>query len=221
MSGSFVRRTEKVARQSVRQLKIFISRLALQQCCAVGTTELHLTHFKLRSIGSINFSSTETSESSSTTSADSLETSTATIVQELDSSKRRSISPDTTQENEHTKENFTIIHIPDEQSSSNTSSIAPVYMTTDAANLTCQTNSQEMKDKTSTELTIEQQFAIMVENLDLDLIVKTYEALQSSDNVEALIENWLADSREDREDGVNKLTLEENLKRFIEFSQKS
>ncbi len=94
-------------------------------------------------------------------------------------------------------------------------------MTTDAANLTCQTNSQEMKDKTSTELTIEQQFAIMVENLDLDLIVKTYEALQSSDNVEALIENWLADSREDREDGVNKLTLEENLKRFIEFSQKS
>ena len=184
---------------------------------------MHLTHFKLRSIGSINFSSTETSESSSTTSADSLETSAATIVQELDSSKRReeSISPDTIEENEHTKENFTIIHIPDEQSSSNTSSMAPDYIATDAANLTCQTNSQEMKDETSTELTIEQQFAIMVENLDLDLIVKTYEALQSSDNVEALIENWLADSREDREDGVNKLTLEENLKRFIEFSQKS
>jgi hypothetical protein len=93
-------------------------------------------------------------------------------------------------------------------------------MAMETTNLTCQTNVQELPQETSIESTIEQQFARSVENLDLDLIVKTYEALQSSDNAEVLIENWLAHCSRDEEDGVEKLTLEENLKRFIQFSQK-
>ena len=79
---------------------------------------------------------------------------------------------------------------------------------------------QAVAEETSIDSAIEQQFAILVGNLDLDLIVKTYEALQSSENVDGLIENWLANSSEHEEPGVNELTLEENLKRFIQFSQK-
>ena len=81
-------------------------------------------------------------------------------------------------------------------------------------------NVQAVAEETSIDSATEQQFAMLVGNLDLDLIVKTYEALQCSENVDGLIENWLANSSEHEVPGMNERTLEENLKRFIQFSQK-
>ena len=152
---------------------------------------------------------------SSTTCANNLETSIATTVQELDSSKKREEtgSPDAIQENANLKEEeFTIIHIPEEQSNENTNAHQ-------MPSVNAESEVQKIAEEMSTELTSEQRFAMMVENLDLDLIVKTYEALQSSENVDSLIENWLANCNETEGNGVDELTLEENLKRFIEFSQ--
>jgi hypothetical protein len=136
-------------------------------------------------------------------------------VQELDSSKKREEtgSPDAIQENANLKEEeFTIIHIPEEQSNENTNAHQ-------MPSVNAESEVQKIAEEMSTELTSEQRFAMMVENLDLDLIVKTYEALQSSENVDSLIENWLANCNETEGNGVDELTLEENLKRFIEFSQ--
>ena len=155
------------------------------------------------------------SELSSTTCANNLETSTATTVQELDSSKKREEtgSPDAIQENANLKEEeFTIIHIPEEQSNENTNEHQ-------MPSVNAESEVQKIAEEMSTELTSEQRFAMMVENLDLDLIVKTYEALQSSENVDSLIENWLANCNETEGNGVDELTLEENLKRFIQFSK--
>jgi hypothetical protein len=136
-------------------------------------------------------------------------------VQELDSSKKREEtgSPDAIQENANLKEEeFTIIHIPEEQSNENTNEHQ-------MPSVNAESEVQKIAEEMSTELTSEQRFAMMVENLDLDLIVKTYEALQSSENVDSLIENWLANCNETEGNGVDELTLEENLKRFIQFSK--
>ena len=93
--------------------------------------------------------------------------------------------------------------------------MSSVSVTSDEANV------PTLVEETSMESTIEQQFEMLVGNLDLDLIVKTYETLQCSENVDGLIEDWLANSSEhELEPRVNELTLEENLKRFIQFSQK-
>ena len=131
------------------------------------------------------------------------------------------------QHDEQDTEKFTIIHIPEEQPEpnyTNTHNITPTTCdnlteNTDILIDNCQTNCQEIANKTSTEL-LEQQFVTSVENLDLDLIVKTYEVLQSCDNADALIKNWLAKCSRKEEQDVNKLTLEENLQQFIQFSQK-
>ena len=92
--------------------------------------------------------------------------------------------------------------------------------TTDIAKMICQTDVDETSNM-PLESTTENQFARLVENLDINLIVKTYEVLQSSENPDVLIENWLKDCTRDEENGLDKLTLEENLKCFIQFSKES
>ena len=92
--------------------------------------------------------------------------------------------------------------------------------TTDIAKMICQTDVDETSNM-PLELTTENQFARLVENLDINLMVQTYEVLQSSENPDVLIENWLKDCTRDEENGLDKLTLEENLKCFIQFSKES
>lgn len=59
------------------------------------------------------------------------------------------------------------------------------------------------------------------EALNLDLIINTYEVLQSSKDAVLLIKKWLAESelQKQKENYGNDLTLEDNLKRFINYSR--
>ena len=167
-------------------------------------------------IGSPECAGTKTSATNLGSNRGSLETCTTTVVEELDSSikkRERSESTLSIKENRHREGEFTIVHIPEIHSSPDNHQI-------NSSNLIGQTNVDEISNITPVESTIEQQFASLVENLDINLIVQTYEALQSSDNPDILIENWLSDSSRDEENGVEKLTLEENLKHFIQFSKK-
>ena len=149
------------------------------------------------------------------------------VVQELDSSIRQhershNNTDHTIKENTQPEEEFTIVHIPETQASTTDNhQINSVSMnTTDIAKMICQTDVDETSDM-SLESTTENQFASLVENLDINLIVQTYEVLQSSENPDVLIKNWLKDFTRDEENGLDKLTLEENLKCFIQFSKES
>ena len=145
------------------------------------------------------------------------------VVEELDSSNKHEKKDDpNTKPNieESTNDQFTIVHIPEDRTCQNADEKA-TSLTTNAPEVTAQTSVQTITGETLPESGIEQQFADLVGNLDLDLIVKTYEALQSCDDAGALIENWLADCSEgEQQNGKENLTLEENLKCFTQFSQK-
>ena len=154
-------------------------------------------------------------------------TCTTTVVQELDSSIRQhershNNTDHTIKENRQPEEEFTIVHIPETHASTTDNhQINSVSMnTTDIAKMICQTDVDETLNM-PLESTTENQFARLVENLDINLIVQTYEVLQSSENPDVLIENWLKDFTRDEENGLDKLTLEENLKCFIQFSTES
>ena len=59
------------------------------------------------------------------------------------------------------------------------------------------------------------------EALNLDIIINTYEVLLSSKDADLLIKKWLAESelQNQNENYGNDLTLEDNLKQFIDYSQ--
>lgn len=162
-----------------------------------------------------------TSESNSSINTNIVKS--CTTVEEIDSSKRhkKNTSPDPLRKRENKNEEFTIIHIPDVPSLTNShkDGIIPIFTPTDSVNMTGQTTFHEMPEEI--ELPFEKQFLSSVENLDLDLIVKTYEVLQLSDNVDSLIQNWLCDISQEQDNDAQNSTLEENLKRFIQFSQNS
>ena len=174
-------------------------------------------------IGSPGCAGTKTSATNLGSNRGSLETGTTTVVEELDSSIKKHERSESTlpiKENRHREGEFTIVHIPEIHSTPDNHQINSIPVSTDSSNLIGQTNIDEISNITPVESTIEQQFASLVENLDINLIVQTYEVLQSSDNPDILIENWFSDCSCDEKNGVEKLTLEENLKHFIQFSKK-
>ena len=168
-------------------------------------------------------------ELESTASGDGLES--PTTVQELDSSLDFKIQTnlDSTQQNGQTnKAVFTIIHIPDEQSKPITSteenksnSFEPFSFTTTATTTRLSIPQTSNENMPSFNEFADQEIVKSVENLDLDLIVKTYEVLQSSDNADVLIKKWLTKCNLGTNCEDNGPTLEENLREFVQFSQKS
>ena len=115
-----------------------------------------------------------------------------------------------TKENEVVMEDnkdFTLIHIPDSDHST-LDNIAPTEFC-DKLNELDMTESQIME-------TLESFQEIQTKELNLDLLVRAYEMLLSSNDANLLIKNWLEKQTEEH---CKDLTLEDNLKLFVSYCE--
>lgn len=152
---------------------------------------------------------------------------TTSTVQEVDNSRKyenpQRQPDDNSWECRKTKcdEGFTIIHIPDidkpkvevfveEQSQ--------ILSSGQTKNINKEENVENNTNDLSQDSLEEQQLQLSVDNLDFDLILETYKALESNNNPDELIKSWMNDGK--GEDVVNALSLEENLKDFIDYSKR-
>lgn len=142
----------------------------------------------------------------------------ATVVQKVDSSDIYSSKNSTNLAHQEEKR-FTIVHIP-EASNTKESHTTCSELCKKHVNPANQGNKEDQNDG----VTFPSNVVIphFDTSLNLDLLVNTYEVLLSSHNADLLITKWLTESGlQQEETNGNKSTLEENLKRFINYCQSS